>query len=229
MASQRFSVRVVIILLSWCLSAALLGVLGVIASLHPPFPQLILLGLVALLLIAYRLSTEFRRWLFSVPLEWLVSVHLVRFVGFYFLWLYEHRRLPFAFGPGRLGRHCGGHPSAGSVASAASLSHHLSNLEHPWVGRYSLCCRHGEKIGHRGPRVHGGTSSLSTEPPPHLYCAPNHFYACRDLSAIEKRPTQSRRVSSPPAPSLSTGGQGGQWVRRTRGSVGSGGQGGQCA
>jgi hypothetical protein len=97
MASQRFSVRVVIILLSWCLSAALLGVLGVIASLHPPFPQLILLGLVALLLIAYRLSTEFRRWLFSVPLEWLVSVHLVRFVGFYFLWLYEHRRLPFAF------------------------------------------------------------------------------------------------------------------------------------
>jgi hypothetical protein len=97
MASQRFSVRVVIILLSWCLSAALLGVLGVIASLHPPLPQLILLGLVALLLIAYRLSTEFRRWLFSVPLEWLVSVHLVRFVGFYFLWLYEHRRLPFAF------------------------------------------------------------------------------------------------------------------------------------
>ena len=97
MASQRFTVRVVIILLSWCLSAALLGVLGVIASLHPPFPQLILFGLVALLLIAYRSSSEFRRWLFSVPLEWLVFVHLVRFVGFYFLWLYEHRQLPFAF------------------------------------------------------------------------------------------------------------------------------------
>ena len=97
MSSQRFSVRVVIILLSWCLSAALLGVLGVLASLHPPFPQLILFGLVALLLIAYRLSNEFRRWLFSVPLKWLVSVHLVRFVGFYFLWLYEHRQLPFAF------------------------------------------------------------------------------------------------------------------------------------
>ena len=97
MLSQRFSVRVVIILLSWCLSAALLGVLGVLASLHPAFPQLILFGLVALLLIAYRLSNEFRRLLFSVPLKGLVSVHLVRFVGFYFLWLYEQRQLPFAF------------------------------------------------------------------------------------------------------------------------------------
>ena len=97
MLSHRFSIRVVIILLSWCLSAALLGVLGVLASLHPPFPQLILFGLVALLLIAYRLSNEFRRWLFSVPLKGLVSVHLVRFVGFYFLWLYEQRQLPFAF------------------------------------------------------------------------------------------------------------------------------------
>lgn len=61
------------------------------------FPQLILFGLVALLLIAYKLSSEFRRWLSSVPLKWLVSVHLVRFVGFYFLWLYEHQQLPFAF------------------------------------------------------------------------------------------------------------------------------------
>lgn len=98
MLSKRFSVRgVVIILLIWCVSAVLLGASGVIASMHPPFPQLILFGLVALLLIAYRLSNEFRRWLVSVPLKWLVSVHLVRFVGFYFLWLYEHRQLPFAF------------------------------------------------------------------------------------------------------------------------------------
>ncbi len=97
MLSQRFSFRVAIVLLIWCLSAALLGALGVLGSLRPPMPQVILFGLVALLLIAYAFSTEFRRWLSSVPLESLVSVHLVRFVGFYFLWLYEQRQLPFAF------------------------------------------------------------------------------------------------------------------------------------
>jgi hypothetical protein len=97
MPSQRFSVRVAIILLIWCVSAALLGALGVLAFLHPPFPQVILFGLVGLLLLAYGLSSEFRRWLSSAPLKWLVSIHLVRFVGFYFLWLYEQRQLPFAF------------------------------------------------------------------------------------------------------------------------------------
>jgi hypothetical protein len=81
----------------WGASAVLLGALGVLASLHPPFPQVILFGLVGLLLLAYGFSSEFRRWLSGVPLEWLISVHLVRFVGFYFLWLYERRLLPFAF------------------------------------------------------------------------------------------------------------------------------------
>jgi hypothetical protein len=97
MSSQRFSVRVVIILLIWCVSAVLLGALGVFAFLHPPFPQVILFGLVGLLLLAYGCSSELRRWLSSIPLQWLISVHLVRFVGFYFLWLYEQRQLPFAF------------------------------------------------------------------------------------------------------------------------------------
>jgi hypothetical protein len=100
MSSQRFSVRVVIVLLIWCMSAVLLGVLGVLGSLRPPFPQVILFGLVALLLIANGFSTEFRRWISSIPLEWLISVHLVRFVGFYFLWLYEQRQLPVPGGWG---------------------------------------------------------------------------------------------------------------------------------
>lgn len=97
MSSQRFSVRVVLVLLVWCLTATVLGGLSVVASLHPPFPQAILFGLVALLLTAYGLSSEFRGWLASIPFEWLVSIHLVRFVGFYFLWLYQRRQLPFAF------------------------------------------------------------------------------------------------------------------------------------
>jgi hypothetical protein len=98
MSSQRFTVRaVLIILLIWCVSASILGALGVLATLHPPFPQVILFGLVALLLTAYRFSKEFRLWISSIPLTWLISVHSVRFVGFYFLWLYEQRQLPFTF------------------------------------------------------------------------------------------------------------------------------------
>jgi hypothetical protein len=58
MLSQHFIVRLVIILLIWCVSATLLGALGVLASVRPPFPQVILFGLVALLLIAYDLSSE---------------------------------------------------------------------------------------------------------------------------------------------------------------------------
>ena len=55
MSSQRFTVRaVLIILLIWCVSASILGALGALATLHPPFPQVILFGLVALLLTAYR-------------------------------------------------------------------------------------------------------------------------------------------------------------------------------
>jgi hypothetical protein len=97
MLSKDFTIRVAIILVIWCISATLFGTLGLLALVRPPFPQVILFGLVALLLMAYGLSGEFRQWLSSISLEWLVSIHLVRFVGFYFLWLYKQRQLPFAF------------------------------------------------------------------------------------------------------------------------------------
>jgi hypothetical protein len=52
--------------------------------------------------------------------------------------------------------------------------------------------------GPRRLRVHGGTSSLSVEPPPHVYCAPHHFHACGDLSAIERQPPRSRTLIQNP-------------------------------
>jgi hypothetical protein len=98
MSSEPFtSWRVAIVLLVWCAIALMLGAIGVIAALRPPFPQVILFGLVVLLLVAYRWAEGFRRWVSSIPVVWLVAVHLVRFVGVYFLWLFKHGRLPFAF------------------------------------------------------------------------------------------------------------------------------------
>ena len=197
MSSQRFSVRVVIVLLIWCMSAVLLGVLGVLGSLRPPFPQVILFGLVALLLIAYGSSTEFRRWISSIPLEWLISVHLVRFVGFYFLWLYEQRQLPFAFAvPGGWGDILVATLALILLVLRPRFSHDLSSVERAWVRGHPLRGRHGDEIGPRRLRVHGGSSSLSVKPPPDVHRAAHHFHACRDLSAIEGPPPRSRGMIS---------------------------------
>jgi hypothetical protein len=93
-----------ILLMGWLISAVLLGASGALADLRPPFPQIILLALVAVLLIAHRVSRPFHRWISSVPIRWLISVHLIRFVGFYFLYLHHLHQLPFAFAvPGGCG------------------------------------------------------------------------------------------------------------------------------
>ena len=89
-------------------------------------------------------------------------------------------------GSGRLGRHCGGHPCAGSVGPASRFSRDLSRLEHAWVGGHPLRGQHGDEIGRRGSRVYGDTSSLSFEPPPDIHCPHNHFHARGDISAIER-------------------------------------------
>jgi hypothetical protein len=58
---------------------------------------LLLLALTAALLVAYSGVKGFRSWIFAIPLSWLICLHLTRFVGIYFLWLYERGELPFAF------------------------------------------------------------------------------------------------------------------------------------
>jgi len=63
----------------------------------PPFLQIALFGLVVLLLLLYWLSQGFRDWVLCVNIKLLVAVHLTRFVGFYFLYLYSLNRLPYDF------------------------------------------------------------------------------------------------------------------------------------
>ena len=59
-----------------------------------PAVQGILFGLTALLVLAYRASALWRTWADAIPLRGLVLLHVTRFVGFYFIWLYRRDEPP---------------------------------------------------------------------------------------------------------------------------------------
>jgi hypothetical protein len=71
----------------WLIAAIVAGYRGNVAKLRPPEPQLVVVGLTLLLIVAGRAIGPFRRWLGKLDWRAIVSLHLVRFVGFYFLWL----------------------------------------------------------------------------------------------------------------------------------------------
>ena len=54
-------------------------------------------GLTGALIAAYWLSRAFRDWLKALDVRAIVALHLTRFVGFYFLWLYGRGELPYRF------------------------------------------------------------------------------------------------------------------------------------
>jgi len=93
-AGQRY----VVVGLLWFLVALGLGATGRVASWRPPMPQVVLVGLTVLLLVAFVALARFRRWLRALDLRWLVALHLTRFVGIYFLVVYyRDGALPRAF------------------------------------------------------------------------------------------------------------------------------------
>ena len=71
----------------------------------PPFGiQAMILALTAILVLAYFRIPPVRAWVDSLELRSLVLIHVTRFVGIYFLILYEHGELPRAFAvPGGIG------------------------------------------------------------------------------------------------------------------------------
>lgn len=92
------------VLWMWFIAALLAGRLLWLQQLPMPAVQGILLGLTALVLFAYRAVPTVRAWLDAFDLRVLVLLHCVRFVGFYFLLLYDRGDLPYAFAvPGGLG------------------------------------------------------------------------------------------------------------------------------
>ncbi len=88
---------VVLIGLGWLVLATGVGAFGIVSTLRPPALPLVLFGLTAVVLGAGRFSTGFRAWLLAIDVRWLVGLHLTRFVGAYFLYLYGRGQLPYAF------------------------------------------------------------------------------------------------------------------------------------
>jgi hypothetical protein len=62
----------------------------------PWYPKAILSVIIALLL-ALASVRSFRAWALRVDIRWLIAFHLIRFVGFYFLYLYAQHELPYNF------------------------------------------------------------------------------------------------------------------------------------
>ena len=89
--------QVTLVLAVWFAIAVFSSASGAILALRPPFPQVVLCGLLGLLFVAFGYLKAFRSWLYAIPLHWLVAVHISRFVGAYFLILYHRNELPFAF------------------------------------------------------------------------------------------------------------------------------------
>jgi hypothetical protein len=90
--------RYIVVGLVWLLVALVLGASGQVARWRPPVPQIVLVGLTALVLLAFVALPRFRGWLRALDLRWLVALHLTRFVGIYFLVVYyRDGALPRAF------------------------------------------------------------------------------------------------------------------------------------
>lgn len=83
--------------LLWLVAALAVGWSGVLRQMRPPGPQIMIVGLTTALVVAGWLSGSFRGWLKSLDLRRIVALHLTRFVGFYFLWLYGRGELPYRF------------------------------------------------------------------------------------------------------------------------------------
>ena len=92
---MRIIVRLV--LWTWFLAALVVGRLELLARLPALAPQIILVALTVLLLVACFAISAVRTWIDALDVRALVLPHVTRFVGVYFLLLYQRGVLPYAF------------------------------------------------------------------------------------------------------------------------------------
>ena len=81
----------------WFLVALFIGETELLSVLPGPATQITLVGLTLVLLSLFWISHSFRNWANQLHLRTLISLHLVRFVGIYFLFLHSRGQLPAKF------------------------------------------------------------------------------------------------------------------------------------
>jgi hypothetical protein len=86
-----------VILGAWLVAALGAGRAGLVAGLRPPLPQLLILGLVAVMAVAYFFVKSWQEALDTFPVRVLISFHSSRLVGIYFLILFRQGVLPGEF------------------------------------------------------------------------------------------------------------------------------------
>jgi hypothetical protein len=86
-----------VILWLWFAAALAVGHFLLLQRVPPLGVPAIVFGLTAVLLAAYRRLPSLRTWVDALDLRALVLLHVTRFVGFYFLFLYHRGVLPRAF------------------------------------------------------------------------------------------------------------------------------------
>ena len=93
-----------IVFWTWLIAAVAAGRQGWLQAMPASAVPALVLGLTALLALAYRRLGAFSAWVDALDVRGLVLLHVTRFVGFYFLVLYDRGALPYAFAvPGGIG------------------------------------------------------------------------------------------------------------------------------
>ena len=93
-----------IVFWTWLIAAVAAGRQGWLQAMPASAVPALVLGLTALLALAYRRLGAFSAWVDALDVRGLVLLHVTRFVGLYFLVLYDRGALPYAFAvPGGIG------------------------------------------------------------------------------------------------------------------------------
>ena len=162
---SRNAAIVLLALLAWWSAAMAAGWAGFLEKMPTAAVPLTLWGLVAVLLVLFWRWSVLREWVLFVDLRVLVAFHVLRFVGYYFLVLYERGELPYAFAvPGGWGDIIVAvrRPAAGRVGSAGRPPRvaALPRLERHRPARHPGRRHHCRQARARRPRFDGRSLEL---------------------------------------------------------------------